>query len=162
MSATLVVRLGMHADLSAGEADEGEEVLGLALVAAMQATAAARTRQRALDDPAVSAEAAGALFAAACDARHDPVLLCERCSRGIRMPRSAAQRRSATSASGCAAAWIARPAGPEMPAPWARSSGGVVSVSAVARGVSVSSSVWMPSQLRAVYPALIVVRMRPY
>jgi hypothetical protein len=62
------VRPGAAAGVDAGK---GEEVLGLALVAAVQTAAAAQPGHRALDHPAVSAQAAGRFDATAGDARHD-------------------------------------------------------------------------------------------
>jgi hypothetical protein len=59
------------ADQHAGDADEGEEVLGLALVAAMESAAAGEPRQGAFNHPVVPTRPVGGIDAAASDARHD-------------------------------------------------------------------------------------------
>lgn len=67
----------VHTDESAvtdegcGYADEGEEVFGLALVTAVEATAAGEPGHGSLDAPAVSAEPLRGLDALACDAVAD-------------------------------------------------------------------------------------------
>ncbi|WP_443044853.1 hypothetical protein [Streptomyces sp. Go40/10] len=59
------------ADEHAGDAEEGQEVFGLALVASVQATAPVRPGHDALNHSAVPAQAAGWLDASLGDARHE-------------------------------------------------------------------------------------------
>lgn len=61
-------------DEGCGYADEGEEVFGLAFVAAVQAAAAGQPGDRSFDDPAVSAQSGGRLDALAGDAVADATL----------------------------------------------------------------------------------------
>lgn len=56
------------ADESGGYADEGKEVLGLAFIAAVQATASANPGNRTFNDPSMTAEALRGLDALAGDA----------------------------------------------------------------------------------------------
>lgn len=63
------------ADQGCDYADEGEEVFGLALVAAVETTAAGEPGHGSLDDPAVSAEPFCGLDALACDAVADAALV---------------------------------------------------------------------------------------
>lgn len=58
------------ADHGTVQADESQEVLGLAVVAAVQAAAAVQQGHGALDHPAVAAQAVGVVLAAAGDAGH--------------------------------------------------------------------------------------------
>ncbi|KOX11501.1 hypothetical protein ADL04_00980 [Streptomyces sp. NRRL B-3648] len=59
------------ADEGSCQRGEGQEVVGLALVAAVQAPAAGEPGDGAFDDPAVSAQVCGVLDAASGDARDD-------------------------------------------------------------------------------------------
>lgn len=59
------------ADHGYGDANEGEEMLGLALVATVQAAAAIQPGLGAFDDPATLTQAMGTFHAAASDARHN-------------------------------------------------------------------------------------------
>ncbi|GAB1340126.1 hypothetical protein ACE1SV_67160 [Streptomyces sp. E-15] len=59
------------ADEGCGYADEGQEVVGLSLVAAVQPAASGQPGDRSFDDPAVSAEPRGGLDALAGDAVAD-------------------------------------------------------------------------------------------
>jgi hypothetical protein len=62
------------ADEGCGYADEGQEVLGLSLVTAVQPSTPAQPGDRSLDDPTVSAEPRGRLDAFAGDAVADATL----------------------------------------------------------------------------------------
>ena len=59
------------ADEGCGNTREGEEVLSLALISPVQATAAGKPGHRAFHDPSMAAQALGGLDAAAGDPRHD-------------------------------------------------------------------------------------------
>lgn len=62
------------ADEGCGYSDEGEEVLGLAFVATVQAAAAGQPGNRPFDHPAVAAQPLGGLDSLACDAVTDASL----------------------------------------------------------------------------------------
>jgi hypothetical protein len=62
------------ADEGCGDADEGQEVLGLSLVTAVQPSASGQPGDRSLDDPAMPAEPRGRLDALAGDAVADTTL----------------------------------------------------------------------------------------
>lgn len=62
------------ADEGRGDTREGEEVIGLALVSPVQATAAGQPGHRAFQDPAMAAQALGGLDAAAGNPWHDASL----------------------------------------------------------------------------------------
>ncbi len=57
-----------------GDTREGEEVLGVALVTSVQATAAGQPGHRTFHDPAMVAQALGGLDATAGNPRHDATL----------------------------------------------------------------------------------------
>jgi hypothetical protein len=59
-------------DQRAGDADEGEETPGLALVAAMEPAAAGEPRQGGFNRPSVPPQSVGGIDAAASDARRNP------------------------------------------------------------------------------------------
>jgi hypothetical protein len=62
------------ADEGRGDADEGQEVLGLSLVTAVKSSASGQPGDRSLDDPAVAAEPRGGLDALAGDTVADATL----------------------------------------------------------------------------------------
>jgi hypothetical protein len=61
-------------DEAGGDRGEGQEVLGLAFVAAVESAAAGHPGHGAFNDPAVTAQPGGAFLAAAGDSGRDPTL----------------------------------------------------------------------------------------